>query len=82
MGRLVYIDAQEPCPLRLGDRTVWICRCGLSGNGPLCDGSHSRAGKEPENELCLYGPPCAKFLAQTSMNLAEVALAIHDKGVG
>ena len=31
-------------------RKVMLCRCGASKKTPLCDGSHNRAGFNPEAE--------------------------------
>lgn len=36
-------------PLKEGSRMA-ICRCGLSGNRPFCDGAHSKQGWKPDIE--------------------------------
>jgi len=47
------VSGDEPVELRNvkgevipTDGAVYLCRCGHSGNKPLCDGSHSRVGFE------------------------------------
>jgi len=29
------------------EKTVFLCQCGLTGNAPFCDGSHSSTDKTP-----------------------------------
>lgn len=41
-GDIEVLD--ESGALRLADTRVALCRCGRSGNGPLCDGSHLETG--------------------------------------
>jgi CDGSH-type Zn-finger protein len=31
-------------------RKTWLCRCGMSGNKPWCDGTHKRTGFEAAGE--------------------------------
>jgi len=35
-------------PLKEGSRMA-LCRCGLTGNRPFCDGAHSKKGWKPDN---------------------------------
>jgi CDGSH-type Zn-finger protein len=43
--RVVDADGNEVVPSRL---PVALCRCGASANKPFCDGSHHRAGFQPD----------------------------------
>ena len=64
MAREVRHDATEPAILDaddLGDDgKLYICRCGLSENQPLCDGSHRRTGDESGDAVYRYDPPGAE----------------------
>jgi CDGSH-type Zn-finger protein len=43
----IEIDRADGAPIETRNR-VTLCRCGASGNKPLCDGSHKEAGFEAE----------------------------------
>ena len=38
---------QAPVRQRLAAGTHWLCTCGRSGHGALCDGSHTGSGRRP-----------------------------------
>ena len=63
MAREVRHEATEPTILDaddLGDDgKLYICRCGLSEEPPLCDGSHRRTEDESEGVVYRYDPPGA-----------------------
>lgn len=63
MAREVRHEATEPAILDaddLGDDgKLFICRCGLSEEPPLCDGSHRRTEDESEGVVYRYDPPDA-----------------------
>lgn len=40
----VIDQAGDEFPLPSGKRAVALCRCGMSGKKPFCDGSHRSAG--------------------------------------
>jgi CDGSH-type Zn-finger protein len=58
MAREVRHEEKGPAVLDgddLGDDgKVFVCRCGLSANKPLCDGSHKGTADEEEGVLYKY----------------------------
>lgn len=51
MSRLVIHTEKRPIEVK---ETSWVCRCGLSANQPLCDGSHKRTQDEEDGKLYAY----------------------------
>jgi CDGSH-type Zn-finger protein len=60
MAREVRHEATEPEILDaddLGnDGKLYVCRCGLSEDQPLCDGSHRRTHDEAPDTVYRYDP--------------------------
>ncbi|MFD1599276.1 CDGSH iron-sulfur domain-containing protein [Halobellus rarus] len=59
MGRLVELDATAPLKLDESDLDsekgdVAVCRCGLSGEFPFCDGTHRKTRAEDGDTLYRY----------------------------
>ncbi len=54
MARLVKCTEKAPYKLEAGDKTYYICMCGLTKNPPFCDGSHKRTKDEEEGKLYIY----------------------------
>ena len=48
----------EGSPLPIG-KSVALCRCGASQNGPFCDGSHGAAGFQDADARPVAGQSCA-----------------------
>ncbi|MBI2576291.1 CDGSH iron-sulfur domain-containing protein [Candidatus Woesearchaeota archaeon] len=55
MARIVRHDAKAPVEVKLGDKSAYICMCGLSKKKPYCDGSHRITAAEEEGKLFVYG---------------------------
>ncbi len=78
MGRLVELDAQGPKRLSEDDLDpeygdVAVCRCGLSDEFPLCDGSH-RATEDEDAERTY------RYVDGERRVVAAVRLADRDGG--
>ncbi len=54
MARAVIKTAKKPFELKVGDKIVNICMCGLSKNQPFCDGSHMNTLDEKDDTLYQY----------------------------
>lgn len=54
MARLVKHTATGPQELKPNQQSYWICRCGLSKNQPLCDGSHKITPDEDPAKVYKY----------------------------
>ncbi|MBI2140234.1 CDGSH iron-sulfur domain-containing protein [Candidatus Woesearchaeota archaeon] len=55
MARIVKQEAQGPTEVKPGEKSAWICMCGLSGNKPFCDGSHKKTKDEVPGKIYAYG---------------------------
>ncbi|HEX9708570.1 MAG TPA: CDGSH iron-sulfur domain-containing protein [Candidatus Thermoplasmatota archaeon] len=58
MPRLVVMKDRAPLVLKKADISgddLWVCRCGLSANWPLCDDSHHNTKGEQGGKLYEYG---------------------------
>lgn len=55
MPRLVQHNAKGPVEVKCGgEKSFWICQCGLSKNQPFCDSSHHKTKDEDNNKLHEY----------------------------
>ena len=54
MARLIRHEATGPQEVKPGDKSAWICMCGLSQNYPFCDGCHKAARQEAVGKLYVY----------------------------
>ncbi|KKP70241.1 hypothetical protein A2X44_00850 [candidate division CPR3 bacterium GWF2_35_18] len=55
MSRLVVRTANEPSEVKIQDKSIWICRCGLSKNPlGLCDKSHKKTLDEKKDTMYVY----------------------------
>jgi CDGSH-type Zn-finger protein len=54
MARLVRHDAKAPAIVKVGDKVIAVCQCGLSKTKPFCDGSHHGTEDEKENVIYIY----------------------------
>ena len=56
MPRIITREARGPFEIKPSDKSVWVCRCGLSKNQPFCDGSHKKTLGEEDGKTYRYGP--------------------------
>ena len=54
MSRLVLNEDHGPLEIKPMQKSVWICRCGLSKNQPFCDGSHRKTLDEESGKTYRY----------------------------
>lgn len=58
MARQIRHEASGPAVLDEGDLgddgQIYVCRCGLSNDQPLCDGSHEVTADEEDDVLYRY----------------------------
>ncbi len=53
MSRIVLHERDKPYTIKVGDKEVHLCACGLSENKPYCDGHHMKTTDE-EGKLYVY----------------------------
>lgn len=54
MSRIVKRTSTEPTRFMIDGKEQWLCKCGLSKNQPLCDGSHKLVKGEDPGKLYWY----------------------------
>ncbi len=54
MGRIVLHERNRPYVVKVGDKELHLCGCGLSENKPYCDGHHMKTTNEDKNKVYLY----------------------------
>ena len=54
MARMIRHEATGPIEVKPSDKSQWVCACGLTQSGPLCDGSHKKARQEEPGKLYIY----------------------------
>ena len=54
MSRLVRHDATGPALVKVGEKTIAVCQCGLSKSKPFCDGAHKATHDEKSGLVYIY----------------------------
>lgn len=65
MPRLVEVNKSQPLEIVPQGRSIWLCQCGLTQNGPYCDGSHMRTIQEDPSKTYVYHNVTQKVIAES-----------------